>query len=54
MGEDRRTYFEVVNEGFHGLLHGCSRRWDDLVVIDLDCTCWHLVQALFVSVVRVI
>lgn len=43
------TYLEVVNEGFHRFLHGCTGRGNDLVVIDLDGSCWHLVQALTVS-----
>jgi hypothetical protein len=40
------TYLEVMDEGLHGFLHGCSWGWDDLVVIDLDGSGWHLVQTL--------
>jgi hypothetical protein len=39
----------VVDEGFHRFLHGCTGRGDDLVVIDLDGSGWHLVEALPVS-----
>jgi hypothetical protein len=44
--ERRGTDLEVMDEGLHGFLHGCSWGWDDLVVIDLDGSGWHLVQTL--------
>jgi hypothetical protein len=40
------VYLEVVNQTLHALLHHCSRWRSELVVIDLDNACRHLVQAL--------
>ena len=40
------TCLEVVNQRFHALLHGCTRRRHQLVIINLDCSRRHLVQAL--------
>ena len=37
---------EVVDQGLHVLLHGGTRGRRKLVVLDLDRTCGHLVQAL--------
>jgi hypothetical protein len=37
---------EVVNKSLHVLLHGGSRRRRDLVVLNTDGTCGHLVEAL--------
>lgn len=37
---------EVVDERLHALLHRGPRRWYELVVIDLDGTSRHFVQAL--------
>lgn len=42
LGEEK----EVMDEGFHVLLHSCPRRWRDLVVFDFDRSSGHLVQAL--------
>jgi hypothetical protein len=43
-GEKRNL--EMVNEGFHALLHRSAWRRDQFVVVDLDRTSWNLVQAL--------
>ncbi len=43
------SHLEVVDERFHALLHRCSRRRDDLVVVYLDSSCRHLVDALKVA-----
>lgn len=37
---------EMVNKGFHVLLHGRSWWRRDLVVLNLDWASWHLVQTL--------
>ncbi len=52
VGVERDTHLEVMNQSFHAFLHRCSRWWDDLVVIDLDRTGRHLVQALYHRLMR--
>ena len=37
---------EMVNEGFHALLHRCAWRRNQIVIIDFDRASWNLVQAL--------
>lgn len=43
----RRTNLEVVDETLHALLHRGARRRYKLMVVHLDCTRRHFVQALF-------
>jgi hypothetical protein len=48
-GRDRVSFgveLEVVDQGFHALLHGGSRGRHDLLVVHLDGTEGHLVETL--------